>query len=281
MINSNSNFQKIEVQGAIGDRKCDGYIKGEGIFYQVYGPKGYNLSDTTQKSAINKFEEDLTGLLKHIESGYWEELKEYVFVIKSHRGYFPDLIEKVKDLESKFPEIKLTIYDIDSLMSVFSQLADSKISMVANTFIPNPDFDSVNYKIIGDIIKHLTVNGHSDNLDITKDPPNFSAKINFNGICNFYGSNLNIASYSLPQLDDYLSSYGDTEISDYLCSIFKELYESAKIIYPTDSNLQFKHILENCRSSNTHKDEIKVYESNSYIIMAKYFETCDIFEEPK
>lgn len=33
------NFQKIAPYGKDGDKGNDGYLKGEGIFFQVYGPK--------------------------------------------------------------------------------------------------------------------------------------------------------------------------------------------------------------------------------------------------
>lgn len=275
-----SNFEKIEVQGAIGDRKCDGYLKGKGIFYQVYGPKDYDTNQTSLSTAISKMEEDFIGLKSHIDAGYWEEIKEYVFVFKTHRGSYPDLIEKRKNLEKDYPNITFTISNIDSLLTVFSTLSDSSISHVTNTYIPEPDFSCVSYEVMGDIIKHLITVGASNNIDLTKTPPDFNEKIKFNNICDFYGMNLKIASYSIAKLNDYLSSYTDPNIGDFLCSILKKLYSIAKNNYPDNADLQFKFILEGCRNSATPLSQIQIFETNSYIIMSKYFETCDIFEEP-
>lgn len=275
------NFVKVEPQGRIGDRKCDGYLKRDGIFYQVYGPKDYNSTADIQKSAINKIDIDFNGLKNHVNNGHWEPIKQFIFVFKTHRGSYPDLIDTCITLERNNPTIEFNIYDIDKLVSIFSSLSLEQMSMIAETYIPNPDFSYINYEVMGDIIKYLRVIGASNNIDITKIPPDFNDKIEFNGICSFYASNLTTASYSIDKLDDYLSSYGNTDISDYLCGIFKTLYTDSIKNYPNDQNLQFKYILEHCRKANTPPEIIQLIETNSYIMMAKYFETCDIFEEPQ
>lgn len=280
MTTAYDNFQKVETQGRIGDRKCDGYLKGKGTFYQVYGPKDYNATATVQTNAISKMEKDFNGLKYHVKNGHWEAIKEFNFVFKTHRGTYPDLLDKCNDLERNNHGIKFEICDIDKLVSIFMKLSIEEMSSVAQTYIPTPDFTQISYEVMGEIIKYLSSIGSSDNIDFTKLPPDFNEKIQFNNICPFYGSNLTTASYTIDKLDDYLSSYSDPDISDYLCGIFKKLYSDAKENYPKNSNLQFKYILENCRKKDTPKEFIRFFETNSYIMMAKYFETCDIFEEP-
>ena len=58
IVNAYPSFEKIETQGAIGDRKNDGYLRGQGIFYQVYGPKDLNTNATSQSTAITKMPGD-------------------------------------------------------------------------------------------------------------------------------------------------------------------------------------------------------------------------------
>ncbi|MFL7796615.1 hypothetical protein OIM93_06840 [Clostridium chauvoei] len=54
MSETHDNFIKTDTQGSIGDRKCDGYLFGEGIFFQVYGPRDYSSNMTTMTEAIKK-----------------------------------------------------------------------------------------------------------------------------------------------------------------------------------------------------------------------------------
>lgn len=275
------SFEKIETQGAIGDRKNDGYIRGQGIFYQVYGPKDVDANLTSQSTAINKMPGDFNLLKNHVSSGYWEEIKEYIFVFKAFRGSYPDVIEEMKNLENDNPTITFSICDTDELLRKFSELSIEKMSYVADTIIPEPDFEMVSFEVMGDIINHLISVGAANNIDNTKNPPDFEEKITFNQISNFQAQNLRVASYKIEQLDDYLSSYSDKNIADLLCSIFKKLYEDAVLLYPDDSIMQFQHILNSCHKPTTPNAHLQTIETNSYIMMAKYFETCDIFKEPK
>lgn len=275
------HFERIDSQGAIGDRKNDGYIRGKGIFYQVYGPKDVNINNTSLTTAITKMPGDFYLLKKHIEEGKWEPIKKYIFVFKVHRGTYPDVIEELNKLQKDNPDIEFEICDINNLIILFDSLDINKMSIVTNNHVPTPDFTMVNYEVMGEIIEYLVSQGASENIDLTKTPPDFEEKIVFNKISPYHASNLRIASYKIDQLDDYLSSYSDNKISDYLCDIFKRLYSKSKDLYKDNSVLQFQYILNSCHKPNTPKAQLQLIESNSYIIMAKYFETCDIFEEPK
>lgn len=44
--------------------------------------------------------------------------------------------------------------------------------------------------------------------------------------------------------------------------------------------MQFQYILESCHLPHIDKRQLQIVETNSYVMIAKYFETCDIFEEP-
>lgn len=282
MSEAYDNFIRTDTQGSIGDRKCDGYLLGEGVFFQVYGPKDYSSNTTTMTEALKKMPGDFEKLKEHVKNGYWEEIKKYNFVFKTHRGSYPDLLQVVHELKRNNPKIEFTpIYDINRLLSIFLSLTTEQMMNLTNIYIPEPNFNDIKYEVMGEIIKHLITVSNTNNIDVTKTPPDFEEKLKFNKINPFYANNLRIASYSIEALDDFLSSYEDVTISDTLCSIFKSLYVQALQEYPNDSNLQFKYILDNCHKENLSPIALQQFETNSYIMIAKYFETCDIFEEPK
>ncbi|EAM4782516.1 hypothetical protein C8470_23630, partial [Salmonella enterica] len=39
MYYKSPDFQQVKPYGNIGDRKNDGFIKGQGVYYQVYAPE--------------------------------------------------------------------------------------------------------------------------------------------------------------------------------------------------------------------------------------------------
>ncbi|MCI9592105.1 MAG: hypothetical protein HFG42_16490 [Lachnospiraceae bacterium] len=274
------NFEKIDVQGSLGDRKNDGYIRGQGVFYQVYGPKDSAINTTSQSTAVKKMPEDFYVLKKHIDSGHWEPITKYIFVFKVWRGTYPEVMETLSSLEKANPAIGFEICDIDHLLRLFNQLTLDKMAFVTNCYVPEPDFDIVSFQVMGEIINHLNSLGSSMNLDITKDPPDFEKKIMFNHLARIQADNLRVASYKIQELDDYLSSFEGNDTADYLCSIFKKLYSESLIQYPDNPIMQFQYILESCHLPHIDKRQLQIVETNSYVMIAKYFETCDIFEEP-
>jgi len=172
------------------------------------------------------------------------------------------------------------ICDIDHLLRLFNKLTLDKMAFVTNCYVPEPDFDIVSFQVMGEIINHLNSLGSSMNLDITKDPPDFEKKIMFNHLARIQADNLRVASYKIQELDDYLSSFEGNDTADYLCSIFKKLYSESLIQYPDNPIMQFQYILESCHLPHIDKRQLQIVETNSYVMIAKYFETCDIFEEP-
>ena len=73
------NFRDVKPHGNTGDLGCDGYLFGEGIFYQVYGPE-YPEQTSAQSYAISKLKEDFYKLKGHIDNGKFEPIKEYLTV---------------------------------------------------------------------------------------------------------------------------------------------------------------------------------------------------------
>lgn len=274
------NFERIDVQGSYGDRKNDGYIRGEGIFYQVYGPKDVASNYTSLTTAEKKMPGDFNELKEQVDQGYWEDINAYNFVFKVQRGTYPSTQETLKTMKSQNPNVTFNIIDINDLLRLFTSLNIEQMSFVSNTYISEPDFEMVSYEAMREIINHLITDSISENVDFTKQPPDFESKITFNKISAFQALHLRTASYFIEKLDDYLNSYSDLNMADLLCSIFKSLYKKAVELYPNDSTIQFKYILDSCHKSDIPKNQIQTIETNSYIMMAKYFETCDIFLEP-
>ncbi|NFO31093.1 hypothetical protein FDB41_12510 [Clostridium botulinum] len=278
----NSNFRKIAVQGQIGDRKCDGYIYTKGIFYQVYGPKETISTDSQiQRYTINKAEGDFLELLEHTKNGYWEPIQQYVFVLNNHRGLFPDLDEKIKYLNNEYSPIKFDVIDRAQLINMFDSLDENKKISICNCFAPEISIGVINNTIVGNIISYLTHNNRPKENKNKLIAPNFENKLKWNNLNQYNSSALTIGNYSVNKLEEYLNTYSKS-IGEQLCIIYSNLYSDAKKNFSGDSNAQFDYIVDNSYDNDNLSitDEF-LYNTNTYIIMSKYFESCDIFEEPK
>ncbi|WP_394884015.1 hypothetical protein [Clostridium butyricum] len=279
----NSNFTRIEVQGSIGDRGCDGYLQTEGVFFQVYGPKETIVTDSSiQRYVISKAEGDFLKLLSHINDGYWEPINQYTFVLNNYRGLFPDLSEKLKELNAKYSPIKFDVMDRTSLINIFDSLVENQKMSICNTFAPEINIGIINNTIIGKIISYLTNNIRPKENKDKLIAPDFNKKLAWNNLSAYNSIALITGNYSVDKLNEYLNTYGGNSISEELCLIYSDLYTDAKKQFPGDSNAQFEYILnKSYNDDNLSPVDEFLYTTNTYIIMSKFFESCDIFEEPQ
>lgn len=275
-----NNFKKIDVEGTIGDRKCDGFRMGEGIFYQIYGPKDTTSTNASiQKYAEKKLIEDFEGLKEHVDNGYWEEIKEYIFVFNNTNGLFPNLVEKIKLLTHNYPNIKFRTFDRDQVIKLFNSLNESDMQTIVQAFAPCIDDLVLNNLIIKDIVSYL-INNKAKKNTAKYIAPNFDEKLKFNKLSEYNCMRLKFANYNVENLNNFLDSYPNN-ISENLCHIYSQLYFDAKSNHPNDTNEQFEYLINNSFDhSLLDNASIQLYETNTLVILSKYFETCDIFEEP-
>lgn len=284
MKSKHKNFRDVKPQGSLGDKKCDGYIYGEGIFYQVYGPED-SSSTETQKNAINKLRGDFIGLKSHTESGFFEEIKEYYFVIntKNSKGLYLMLCEELDKLAEEFPDIEFGCLDTDRLIEFFMDLNDTSKRRILSYFIPPITFESAKFSVLDNIVEYLSENVNRLNFDEKLADPDFYEKIKFNELSPSVSDSLSTANLYVHDLDDYLQNHPTDVLEDTLCNIYKTLYKEAKEKFPDNPNGQFKYILTSSFDAGIvqNNQTLNEYVNNVLIIMSKFFETCDIFEEPK
>lgn len=124
--------KKFEMPSSYGgDDKNDGWVKEDAIFYQIYSPIGYKGS--FKKDIENKFEEDLIGLLNHIQNGKWSgNINEFIFIVNTFdnnlphdsENFFGNLVEELKTIYSMNFTYKRE--NIDYLYDLLVEIDDVK-----------------------------------------------------------------------------------------------------------------------------------------------------------
>jgi len=262
------DFKQIKPWGNIGDRKNDGYIKSKGIYFQVYAPE--NIQNNYPE-IIKKLETDFTGLLNQ-----WNKstpIKEFYFVVNDkYKGVNADAEQVMKNIVKnnnlENGEIKTASYLEDLLFD----LSDDKIINIVG-FIPKPsDIKNLDYSVLNEVINfimHLSIQqGSIEDLSV----PNWDIKIQFNNLSNRTKSFLDQGFLLVQDLNYYLNDNGSF-LATELCKKMIEIYSEEKQTFIADE--LFWRIVEKASPKN----ELS-YRSAIIVIMAKYFETCDIFEKP-
>lgn len=279
-------FQEICPSGSDGDKGCDGYILNKGIFYQVYGPADPTKRDTI-KNAESKLVKDFKTLHKNVtKHGYYEEIKEYYFVYNdkfSTNVITPNFDKKLSALRSDYKGIVFSYITSDDLMRLFLSTDEITQKTIIDTFFGIDLNNPVKYEFIDDIVNHLAKSVEKYNFEDTYYVPDFDEKIAFNGLSEKLGTSLKESGSYAADVESALESYNET-FKDDLKNLYIKLYHDAREQYPEKPDKQFTLILnqsipEHIKIKNDPVTE-NSYKTNVMLLMAKYFESCDIFEAP-
>ncbi len=260
------DFQSIKPWGNIGDRKNDGYIKNKGIFYQVFAPENIKKS---YPDVIKKIENDFSGLINQ-----WSPVNNFYFVINDkYNGVHPDseqLLEQIK-IKNNLTETRfLTPKDLENMLF---KLDDDQILTITG-YLPDPiNLITLNYSIINEIVEYISAKPLGtliENVII----PEWSEKIIFNGLDGGVEETyLNNGFLQVAYLDEYLhdnSEFLANELKNDIRATYLNLsqkFQGKKLFWKIVNDLL--------------PNKASIYQAHIIVIMSKYFETCDIYEEPK
>lgn len=267
MSYAESDFQKIKAWGNIGDRKNDGYISSKAIYYQVFAPEDIRKKYTKTVSKINT---DFQGLIKQ-----WSPVKEFYFVVNDKfNGVNADSEQTLKELESIYSLRAAGFFTSSDLERLLFKLDDDQIQAVIG-FLPNPDLLHLDYSALNEVVGYIMrmpLTPISGQIKF----PDWDKKIQFNNLTEYPTYLLNHGSQQLGALNTFLNqniSLAD-ELQKHLSGIYVSIMEEWKELNTIGDNI-FWELIQRCSP----KAE-RAYQTAVITIMAKYFESCDIFEEP-
>ncbi|MDH1264666.1 ABC-three component system protein [Pseudomonas sp. GD03944] len=281
MSYSRPGFVKVQPYGNQGDRGNDGYEAAFGRYYQVYAPQNPSV---TKVAAIKKAQEDFQDKL----IPYWSKIcvpQEYIFVFNDkYKGTNIEIDGALASIKASHGLKGANVFLNKNLEDEFIALSEDQMMMIIGGV---PDFNSgefLDYGVLGEVIGHILNSPPEMDLGSKLISPDFEDKIKFNqlGLC---GAWLRGKQVEVWQVDDYLSKNSDfakQSLRDHLAGYYAE---SIALITSSQSgssigDLRFAYILDRMAplSGNGAKDRLK--KDAALVVMSKYFETCDIFEEP-
>lgn len=274
MQNQDSNFKQVKPQGKLGDGKCDGFNEKTGDYFQVYAPEDVNGNEATM---LSKMDSSIAGLLD-----FWEQrnfkVKRFNYVVKDdYKNVYPLLYTNAKKVSEKY-KIECEIITCKNVEDIFIKLTDENIFDIIG-IIPDPlNIENVEYDVLHEVIGFLLnsrVPKISESIPVL---PDFDKKISFNSLSKITGEFLNAGQRQGFVIKEYFE-LNSKFFKEELRQIFNSIYKQALNEIPeseTKNDEIFQYILD----KSSPKDNFAYYNA-VYILMAYYFEYCDIFETPK
>ena len=261
------DFQQIKPWGNIGDGKNDGYIKSKGIYFQVFAPEDIRKSYV---NVIKKLEKDFDGLIKK-----WNPVNEFFFVVNDkYKGVNADceiIIQKIKKTHNLLKAAFKTPKDLENILFT---LTDDQIISVTG-YLPDPmKIKKLDFSILNEIIVYIMQLHLPQVNDSEMILPDWDEKVKFNKLTSLPSLYLNNGYFQIGALDEYLKNNGDF-MAEELKEKMRQIYIVEKLDGKSGDDLFWAVVNKAAPKAES------PLQSAVIVIMAKYFETCDIFEEPE
>lgn len=258
------DFERIKPGSRRGDKKSDGrHIPSETIF-QCYAPE--SPSDFA-RNAPGKMRDSFPEVLDH-----WPNIKKWVFVHNNIDGLPPKAHGQLEDLRKQYPTIKFRapmpkrflkdgFHDKLTVTQILSIYPSAKI-----------DFNDVTLSDVKPLLrKIITQRGdfHSENL--FGQIPN-KDKMEFNKLSPEAKNFIHHARFRSDIIRCYLDETSNPRIASSIQGKMKRKYEELKLItHDSDEILGF--LIEYIGGDRNPK-----FYAAAYVIIAYYFDACDIFD---
>ena len=275
MEKSNPNFMQVRPYGNLGDRKNDGFDKTTGEYYQVFAPLDIH-NPATITAAVSKLEDDFKGLRDYWNATY--PIKKYNFVVNDKcKGAPPHLHIKIGEMKKAYPDVEFDILTISKLENILLDLDEVSLLSIVG-YIPDLA-TQLDYGALTEVIEHLMNMQDSSACENLLVVPDFEEKISFNKLSDRVATMLRSASYQVGGLEEYFRTHSEFTKSEVQRKIVECYVNATKVIDNSldgYSDLVFMKVLDDIYPNGNVSIKNAIL-----VLMAYYFESCDIFEKPE
>ena len=258
------DFMPCRPWGSQGDQKNDGFLKSERRLFQVYAP-----NEMTENKGRGKITEDFEGA-----KSFWRaHFDKWTFVLNARDGIPPYVQKLMLELENSNPGIKLDPWGWEELLAVFNKLSrrdlESWFGYAPNAQAKsNMGFDDL--RVVLEAIRTERV----DSAAPVREVP--ARKIEANQLSDSIAILLKEGMTKAALLDDFFQMWHDPTFGERIAAAFRERYEELREdLTPNEIFLELQNwIGGSVRGTPEHEMAI-------FTVIAYYFESCDIYEEPR
>jgi hypothetical protein len=259
-----NDYMPCRPWGNRGDQKNDGFLKSKRLLFQVYAP-----NEMTEKATIEKIDEDFEGAKVH----WGNHFDNWAFVHNAHDGIPPHVQKKILDIEKANPGTQIELWGLEELREIFRQLQredlESWFGAAPNSQTKiNLGFDEIRVVLESIALKKMDVN-----MPVKQVPPK---KIEANQLSDGIATLLKQGMEKSSLVENFFSKWYDPTFGERIAVAFREKYETIREnMTPNKIFYEFQTWVGGTERG-TAEHEMAVL-----TIIAYYFGSCDIFEEPR
>jgi hypothetical protein len=213
---------------------------------------------------------------------FWNErgftVKKFYYVVKDdYREVYALIFTNAKAIATKH-KIDCEIFTCKDIEDVFMNLDDENIYSILGGIIPSPEnISNVDFDSMNEVVNYLKNRNALKTTEIVPTNPNFDDKITFNDLSKVISDFLNIGQRQNYAINDFFE-LNSTFIKEDLREIFNSLYREGLETIP-ESETKNDEIFQYIVGKASPNQKQSTYNA-VYVLMAYYFEYCDIFETP-
>lgn len=281
MKKSNPEFRTVKPQGSKGDGGNDGFIASEGLFYQIYAPEEPQYKVT---QAVQKAEADFEKLVTKWKPTF--EIRRYHFVFNDkEKGAYPDIETALKTIQKNHALEEASPFYSQHLERAFWELTDQeKFDLLGIISVPEPDdLEGFEFVELSDLLRHLM---ESPSLSLPSSlgkVPDFSNKIQFNGLSDYVGQLLQFGSFQQGFIEDYFervpNDFTRKDVRDRLRAIYLQEKQDLEVAPLTEASSQGDLVFFALMKQISPQEKMAI-DAAVVSLISYYFEKCDVFEDP-
>ena len=259
-----ADFMACRPWGKHGDRKNDGFLKSERRLFQVYAP-----NEMEAAKAIAKITEDFEGARNH----WGEHFGTWVFVHNATDGLPPHVQELLLDLQKANPDITLEHWGLEELLLIFRRLTIEDLEPWFG-FAPSEEAKvELGFSDLQPILEAIVDRPAPPQTKVKAVP---MGKIEANSLSESAATLLKAGMVKAPLVGDFFRQWHDESLGERVAESFRAKYASLRGMSAPEEIFAELATWAGGAQRGSAKHQLAVL-----AVLAYYFDSCDIFEEPK
>lgn len=259
-----ADFMACRPWGNQGDRKNDGFLKSERRLFQVYAPNEMEAAKATAK-----IKEDFDGA-----KAYWgKHFDKWVFVHNAVDGLPLHVQSLLLEFENTNPGTKLEPWGLEELRLIFRKLTLDDLQSWFG-FVPSEGTKlELGFSDLQVVLETIASRPAPPPQEV-KDVP--MGKIEANALSESVTILLKTGMTKAPLVKEFFGKWHDETFGERVAESFRAKYQALRAQFRPDEI--FAELESWAGGANRGQP---VHQLAVLAVLAYYFDTCDIFEEPR